>query len=380
MKMQARVVAERHAQVARICVNNIDLLMQKSRCERGDVLAIREQKVATTAAASAPAATSSFASAGPTATATSSSLLRPLDPTEVAVKAAIANTVAEQFRRAGRTIAGDELTQIVEKEYLRVKGNLSRDVLSAISSSTSSVVDDHSCRPPEQQQQPPTQHQDNQWNLPIPQQQQRQEQHQSQEKQHHQSSSALNVDWDRLESAVKTATSSKPVEQQPQFPTYGHKAVQRPSFPQQPSRGQMPTSQHSQVQHHQGRLQEPFRQSSSQQHVLPQDPSHRDHRQPQHQRQPQQEQQQPQQQQPQQEQQQQLPSVSGSRSQVEEDDYDELTVEDLKSLFQNFKDLDRENQTHLIAYMKKLEKTNPRKVMELKSHIHGEGRGGGGRT
>ncbi len=59
-----------------------------------------------------------------------------------------------------------------------------------------------------------------------------------------------------------------------------------------------------------------------------------------------------------------------SKDAADEDDLDDLTLDDLKSLFENFKQLDRENQTNLITYMKKLEKTNPSKVMELKSHIH----------
>ena len=37
----------------------------------------------------------------------------------------------------------------------------------------------------------------------------------------------------------------------------------------------------------------------------------------------------------------------------------------------HFKDLDRESQANLIKYMKKIERTNPDKVKELKKHIHG---------
>lgn len=49
---------------------------------------------------------------------------------------------------------------------------------------------------------------------------------------------------------------------------------------------------------------------------------------------------------------------------------DELTVDDLVSLFNNFQELDSENKAHLMEYMKKLEKTNPAKVHLLKQHIH----------
>ena len=51
-------------------------------------------------------------------------------------------------------------------------------------------------------------------------------------------------------------------------------------------------------------------------------------------------------------------------------DFDELTIPDLTALFKNFKSLDRENQGHLIEYMKRLEKTNPAKVAQLKSFVH----------
>lgn len=54
-------------------------------------------------------------------------------------------------------------------------------------------------------------------------------------------------------------------------------------------------------------------------------------------------------------------------------DFDDLTLEDLTSLFKNFKDLDQENQKNLIEYMKRIEKSNPSKVTELKRHIHGNG-------
>eukprot|EP00094_Tigriopus_californicus_P013094 TCALIF_12663-PA protein Name:"Protein of unknown function" AED:0.36 eAED:0.36 QI:0/0.66/0.42/1/1/1/7/0/908 len=54
-------------------------------------------------------------------------------------------------------------------------------------------------------------------------------------------------------------------------------------------------------------------------------------------------------------------------------DFDDLTLEDLTSLFKNFNDLDEENQKNLLEYMKRIEKSNPSKVTELKRHIHGNG-------
>ena len=55
----------------------------------------------------------------------------------------------------------------------------------------------------------------------------------------------------------------------------------------------------------------------------------------------------------------------------EEESYDDLTVDELVSLFQNFKELDKENQEQLIIYMKKLETSNPDKVALIKFKIQG---------
>ena len=43
------------------------------------------------------------------------------DPLEISVKAAIAMSVADQFRRAGTHVTGDELSKIVDAEYSKVK-------------------------------------------------------------------------------------------------------------------------------------------------------------------------------------------------------------------------------------------------------------------
>lgn len=51
-------------------------------------------------------------------------------------------------------------------------------------------------------------------------------------------------------------------------------------------------------------------------------------------------------------------------------DFDDLTLEDLSALFKNFQQLDEDNRTSLIEYMKRLEKTNPTRVRQLKHHIH----------
>eukprot|EP00094_Tigriopus_californicus_P012109 TCALIF_11701-PB protein Name:"Similar to CG7065 Uncharacterized protein CG7065 (Drosophila melanogaster)" AED:0.08 eAED:0.08 QI:4647/1/0.93/1/0.71/0.66/15/0/864 len=49
------------------------------------------------------------------------------------------------------------------------------------------------------------------------------------------------------------------------------------------------------------------------------------------------------------------------------DDFEELSVEELRSLLTNFQDLSKQEQQDLIQYMRKLERTNPQKVALLKA-------------
>ena len=51
---------------------------------------------------------------------------------------------------------------------------------------------------------------------------------------------------------------------------------------------------------------------------------------------------------------------------AEHDEFDDLTLEELKSLLDNFKNLAKPEQMDLIQYMRKLETTNPEKVKLLK--------------
>ncbi len=60
------------------------------------------------------------------------------------------------------------------------------------------------------------------------------------------------------------------------------------------------------------------------------------------------------------------------------DEFDDLTVDELRSLLDNFKNLSKAEQKDLIQYMRKLETTNPDKVRQLKSR--GGPAGGGGAT
>ena len=48
------------------------------------------------------------------------------------------------------------------------------------------------------------------------------------------------------------------------------------------------------------------------------------------------------------------------------DEFDDLTIEELRSLLDNFKNLSKTEQLDLIQYMKKLESTNPDKVKMLR--------------
>ena len=59
---------------------------------------------------------------------------------------------------------------------------------------------------------------------------------------------------------------------------------------------------------------------------------------------------------------------------AEHDEFDDLTLEELKSLLDNFKNLAKPEQMDLIQYMRKLETTNPEKVKLLKQ----AGAAGGG--
>ncbi len=65
-----------------------------------------------------------------------------------------------------------------------------------------------------------------------------------------------------------------------------------------------------------------------------------------------------------------VPPEKSGETHDELDDYDDLSIEELTSLFRNFNQLDQGTQSHLIAYMKRLEKTNPVKVTEFKKHLH----------
>lgn len=49
------------------------------------------------------------------------------------------------------------------------------------------------------------------------------------------------------------------------------------------------------------------------------------------------------------------------------EDFEELSIEELRSLLSNFQDLSKQEQKDLIQYMRKLERTDPQKVALLKA-------------
>lgn len=58
------------------------------------------------------------------------------------------------------------------------------------------------------------------------------------------------------------------------------------------------------------------------------------------------------------------------------DEFDDLTVEELRSLLDNFKNLSKGEQMDLIRYMRKLENTDPEKVKLLKQSVKPAGKSG----
>ena len=59
-----------------------------------------------------------------------------------------------------------------------------------------------------------------------------------------------------------------------------------------------------------------------------------------------------------------------NRNDGSEEQFEDLTLEELTSLFKSFKDLEPDIRSQLVTYMKKLEKTNPKKVTEMKQIMH----------
>ena len=67
-----------------------------------------------------------------------------------------------------------------------------------------------------------------------------------------------------------------------------------------------------------------------------------------------------------------IPSTSAAKAPTEDDnldEFDDLTIEELKSLLDNFKNLSKGEQMDLIRYMKKLEQNDPEKVKLLKQSV-----------
>jgi len=63
------------------------------------------------------------------------------------------------------------------------------------------------------------------------------------------------------------------------------------------------------------------------------------------------------------------PSTAKTRETDEDDGWEDLSIDDLASLFLNFKTLDKDTSTQLLAYMKRLEKSDPDKLNRFKQHM-----------
>ena len=101
------------------------------------------------------------------------------------MKAAIARSVAEQFRRTGKYVSGEELSKIVEAEYTRVREQLPSEV----------IQEQQQQQQPQHQQQAPT----------------RRQRHLG----HHLGD--LNVDWGALKTAVSSVKAPEPASQNPGY-------------------------------------------------------------------------------------------------------------------------------------------------------------------
>ena len=51
-------------------------------------------------------------------------------------------------------------------------------------------------------------------------------------------------------------------------------------------------------------------------------------------------------------------------------DFDDLTLDDLSALFKSFQQLDEENRTSLLEYMRRLEKNNPTRMRQIREHMN----------
>jgi len=243
-KMRSGAIPERFQQVTRVSLDNATILLQRSKCKKEDIIEKKQPP-------SAPSPPS----------------MDVPDPMEITVKAAIAKSVAEQFRRAGRYVSGEELSKIVDAEYTRVREQLPSEVMK------------------EQQQVRPAAIQPSQDNPPAA-----------------NPFGSLNVDWGALKTAVSSVKAPEPAAQNPGY------------YTDQPSKKEKEVVSAAAA------------------------------------------------------------DASGDEESVaatnDASDFDDLTLEDLSALFKNFQQLDEDNRTSLIEYMKRLEKTNPTRVRQLKHHIH----------
>ena len=103
--MRSGAIPERFQQVSRVSLDNATILLQRSKCKKEDFAEKKQPDLSLSASGSNRISPPS---------------MDVPDPMEITVKAAIAKSVAEQFRRAGRHVTGEELSKIVDAEYTKV--------------------------------------------------------------------------------------------------------------------------------------------------------------------------------------------------------------------------------------------------------------------
>ena len=111
--MRSGAIPERFQQVSRVSLDNATILLQRSKCKKEDFAEKKQPDLSLSASGSRISPPS----------------MDVPDPMEITVKAAIAKSVAEQFRRAGRHVTGEELSKIVDAEYTRVREQLPSEVI-----------------------------------------------------------------------------------------------------------------------------------------------------------------------------------------------------------------------------------------------------------
>ena len=180
--MRSGAIPERFQQLSRVSVDNATILLQQSKCKKEE--------------AAAPKELPPPAQPAPSGSSLSPPAVSVPDPMEITVKAAIAKSVAEQFRRAGRYVSGEELAKIVDAEYTRVREQLPSEVMREQEQERPQPPPPTYHEPPKAQDNPPAKTFGN-----------------------------LNVDWGALKTAVSSVKAPEPASEESPGPGYFTGAV-----------------------------------------------------------------------------------------------------------------------------------------------------------